>query len=247
VSDRFRMVLGEDGVRLAAELIKAAFHDGPPDIIAFDPLANIYDQENENDNAQMMRFLTQRLEAVRQLVNPVAGVILVHHATKKSPQEIAKDPFNCFRGGGALRGHYDSGIIIFKKSEEGDERELHFELRGGEAPEPATVKLEQGRMNVVKNSPFFEPQKGLPDRDTCNLILAAIETAWLKKEPLSMVPQTRRQGRYAPLVIHENYAGVSAKAAVTLLEKWLMNGVVREEEVSSVSKKRGLKALVSRL
>jgi hypothetical protein len=48
-------------------------------------------------------------------------------------------------------------------------------------------------------------------------------------------------------VIHENYAGVSAKAAVTLLEKWLMNGVVREEEVSSVSKKRGLKALVSRL
>jgi hypothetical protein len=230
VSDRFRMVLGEDGVRLAADLIKASFHDGPPDIIAFDPLANIYDQENENDNAQMMRFLTQRLEAVRQLVNPVAGVILVHHATKKSPQEIAKDPFNCFRGGGALRGHYDSGIIIFKKSEEGDERELHFELRGGESPEPKTAKLEQGRMQPVKESNFFRDDKnGWPDRDVCRQILYAMQEGWMKGGKACWSNQHNTGARYAAKIMHVRW-GIKEKMAKEMLLHWEINKLVEYQE-----------------
>jgi putative DNA primase/helicase len=191
VSDRFRMILDPNGVEVASKLIREQFAGEVPDIIAFDPMANLFDQENENDNAQVMKFLTLRIEAVRQLVNPMAGVILVHHATKKGPDEIRKDPFNCFRGGGALRGHYDSGIIIFRKADDGEEREVHFELRSGDEPEPLTVTLTDGRM-VKSASKFFpeDNQKGWPDRETCKLILAAIETAWRNGKPWSTVPQT---------------------------------------------------------
>jgi hypothetical protein len=242
VSDRFRMVLAEDGVRIAAELIKASFHDGPPDIIAFDPLANIYSEENENDNAQMMRFLTQRLEAVRQLVNPVAGVILVHHATKKSPQEIAKDPFKCVRGGGALRGHYDSGTIIFRKGEEGPEREMHFEMRGGEPPDPLTVKVEGGRF-IKAASPFFkDDKKGFPDITVCRQILCAMQEAWMKGGKNCWSNQHNTGARYAVKIMAIRW-GLKEKTAKELLLHWEVNKLVEYQLRDSHEHTMGLNVI----
>jgi hypothetical protein len=245
VSDRFRRILDDDGIKFAVDLIKERFPDPdrPPDALSFDPMANLFDQENENDNAQVMKFLTMRIEAVRQAVNPLAGVILVHHATKKSPDEIRKDPFNCFRGGGALRGHYDSGIIIFKQSDTSEERELHFELRGGESPEPMVVKLEGGRMVKAEGAFFKGHQNGWPDIETCRLILAEIEAAWQVKKPWSTAPQTRQLGRFGPRLIVENWPSIPLKIAAEMLEKWLMNGVLSIEERDSHSKIMGLKVI----
>jgi hypothetical protein len=228
VSDRFRMILDENGVQQAVALIKSVYPNEPPHVLSFDPMANIYDQENENDNAQVMKFLTLRIEAVRQIINPLAGVVLVHHATKKGPDEIRRDPFNCFRGGGALRGHYDSGIIIFRKSAESEEREVHFELRGGEPPEPLTVKLENGRMVKTASILFGQLLKGWPDTQTQNAILANIQAAWNRGEPWSNQPRARSVGRYAPQIIHRDYPSVSETIALQMINGWLMpDGVLR--------------------
>jgi hypothetical protein len=224
VSDRFRRILDDDGIKFAVDLIKERFPDPdrPPDALSFDPMANLFDQENENDNAQVMKFLTMRIEAVRQAVNPLAGVILVHHATKKAPDEIRKDPFNCFRGGGALRGHYDSGIIIFKQSDTGEERELHFELRGGESPEPMVVKLEGGRMVKAEGAFFKGHRKGWPDAQTQNIILGNIQAAWNRGQPWSNEPRSRRSGRYAPAIIRRDFPTISEQVAQEIINSWLL-------------------------
>jgi hypothetical protein len=172
----------------------------------------------------------------------MAGIILVHHATKKGPDEIRRDPFNCFRGGGALRGHYDAGIIIFRKTDDGDEREVHFELRGGETPDPFDIRLENGRMIKTLQRNFGE-QKGWPDRDTCRLILAAIEAAWLAGKPWSTVPQTRRAGRFGPSIMRETWRSISPRVAAEMLEKWLMNGILSIEMRDSDTKLMGLKVV----
>ncbi|MFG1334001.1 AAA family ATPase [Xanthobacter autotrophicus] len=218
MSERFHMILNENGVQTAVATIRAAFPDAPPDIIAVDPLANVFDQENENDNAQIMRFLTGRLEAVRQAVNPLAAIVLVHHSTKKSTEDLARDPFVAIRGGGALRGYYDSAIVIYRESEESKSRRVHFELRGGESPEPITVELVGGRFQATSVLSSI-------DKPMARKILQAIDDAWKKGTPWSLFPQSKREGRHAGT----NAAGlfnVSEKAAEALIEQWLLNGVV---------------------
>lgn len=218
VSERFHMILNDGGVEAAANAIKEAFPDQPPEIIAIDPLANVFDQENENDNAQIMRFLTGRIEAVRQKVNPLACVVLVHHATKKGVEDLARDPFVAIRGGGALRGYYDSAIVIFRASEEGAARKVHFELRGAESPEPITVELVNGRF--VKSDPL-----GGIDKTVARKILAAVDEAWRAGMPWSLNHQAKPENRH----VGENAArmfGVSAMAAENLVKQWAINRVV---------------------
>lgn len=238
MSERFHMILNEGGVQTAVATIKAAFPDAPPDIIAVDPLANVFDQENENDNAQIMRFLTGRLEAVRQAVNPLAALILVHHSTKKAVDELARDPFAAIRGAGALRGYYDSAIVIYRASEEGKARKIHFELRSGESPEPMTVELVGGR--------FQAADEGAVDvsKDMARKILSVIEESWAEGRPLSLAPQTRGEGRYAPRVV-EMRLHVQPQATVKLVEQWLMNGVVRAEVRNTDTKQKGLRVVGS--
>lgn len=222
VSERFHMILNEDGVKTAVETIKREFPDRPPDIIAIDPMANVFDQENENDNAQVMRFLTGRIEAVRQAVNPLACIVMVHHATKTKSEDMARDPFVAIRGAGSLRGYYDSAIVIFRHSEETKERKIHFELRGGESPEPITAELQGGRFQKAG----FKAQI---DKPVARQILSAIGSAWAKNEPWSMHPRAHTEGRYvvknASSLFH-----VPEIEVTRLVEQWLLNGVVTHRD-----------------
>jgi hypothetical protein len=218
LSERFFTVLNEDGVRMAVNVINDAFPDDPPDIIAVDPLANVFDQDNENDAAQIMRFVTGRLEAIRQRVNPDACLVLVHHATKKSREDMERDPFVAIRGSGALRGHYDSAIVIFRASEEGAERKVHFELRGGESPKPMSVQLSNGRFVKSESMPSIT-------KPVAREILAAIDAAWKRGAPWSPHARARPEGRY----VCDNAArmfNVSTKEVDILVKQWLVNGIV---------------------
>lgn len=219
VSNRFRMVLGENGVAATVEAINGAFMGEVPDIIAMDPLANLFDQENESDNTQVMKFLTQRVEAVRQRVNPMAAIVMAHHVTKKSSEEIAKDPFVTIRGGGALRGYYDAGLVLFRKNEIGHERELHFELRGGEAPEPMTVVMKDGRFVKAEATPVAGPLTAF-DMD---FVVREVERRWRAREPFA----------------------ASAQAHRLTIEQWLMQtrGVKRHEAKQVVEKLIGIEAI----
>jgi hypothetical protein len=219
VSERFHMILNENGVKLAIDTIKANFPGDPPDIIAVDPLANVFDQENENDNTQLMRFLTGRIEAVRQAINPNAAVVMVHHATKRSNEDMARDPFIAIRGAGALRGYYDSAIVIFRAGEETKARKVHFELRSGESPEPMTVELVNGRfVSVSENASSI-------DKPMARQMLAVLKDAWNAEEPLSMHPQSRKDGRFAVFNLSEQFK-VRAKEVDKLLNQWMLNRVV---------------------
>lgn len=219
VSERFHMILDAAGVAVAVEAIKAAFPGAPPDIIAIDPLANLFDQENENDSAQIMKFLVGRVEALRQQVNPKAGVIMVHHATKKSAEDLGRDPFVAIRGGGALRGYYDSAIVIFRKAEEGRERRAHFEMRSEEAPEPITVELQNGRMVKVTD------ETTTVDLTLARKMVELIETYWKRGTPLALTDRSKTEGRHAGMVLANEF-GTPIKRCEEMVKQWASNRVL---------------------
>lgn len=235
VSERFHMILNEDGVKTAVAAIKAAFPDSPPDIIAVDPLANVFDQENENDNTQLMRFLTARVEAVRQAINPMACIVMVHHATKRSAEDMSRDPFVAIRGASALRGYYDSAIVIFRASEESKARKVHFELRSGESPEPMLVELTGGRFQTADRVSSI-------DKPMARQMLAVLREAWEADEPLSPNRQSKTEGRYAVFNLSEQFK-VKAKEVDNLLNQWMANRVIAMRPKVSRGRPAGLEVI----
>jgi hypothetical protein len=146
---KLRLLLDEQGVALVAAAIRQAFPDAAPDVICIDPIRNLFDGgpggEGENDNAAMLFFLQSRVEALRDMVAPEAGVILAHHTKKLSKQQVKDDPFLSLSGASALRGFYTAGMILFRPDEERSERELHLELRNGPALAPLLIDKRGGR------------------------------------------------------------------------------------------------------
>lgn len=237
VTDRFHMLLNEEGVKAAAEQILARFPDGGPDIIAIDPLANLFDGESEDKAPEVMAFLTQRVEALRRAVNPAAAIIMVHHSAKKNAEDMNRDPFVAIRGSGALRGYYDTGVIIYRKSEEAPERKIFIECRNGESPEPLTVRLtERGTFEVQDTS-----MQGV-SRSMADVVLEEIRQAWAEGKPLSSFVQTRKEGRYIGRVMAAKH-GLEAAAVDRLVEQWLMNKIVAVEMVDKHTKLKGLKVI----
>jgi hypothetical protein len=230
VSNRFRMVLGENGVAATVAAIKSAFMGEAPDIIAMDPLANLFDQENESDNTQIMKFLTQRVEAIRQQVNPLAAIVMAHHVTKKSSEEIARDPFVTIRGGGALRGYYDAGIVLFRKNEIGHEREIHFELRGGEAPEPMTIIMKDGRFVRTEAVSSSGP---IADLD---FIVREVGNRWHAREPFAIGNQGKRLTLEIWLMQHLSMKRGEAKQTV---EKLVGMEAIRPDQYDAKRKLNG--------
>jgi hypothetical protein len=64
---KVRMLLDAQGLALAIAAIQAHFAGTPPDIVCLDPIRNLFDGgpvgEGENDNAAMLFFLQERVEA----------------------------------------------------------------------------------------------------------------------------------------------------------------------------------------
>lgn len=127
-TDRISIVIDEHVAQALTEGISATL-SGAPDVIVFDPLANIFDGDNENDNAQMARFL-RNVRQLRNHINPSAAFVLVHHAGKSSRSERTEEPFNAIRGAGALRGSYDAGVYVEREK---STIKVWRELRNGPA------------------------------------------------------------------------------------------------------------------
>lgn len=131
---QLRLLLDDAGLAQVIPAILHAFGGQPPDIIAIDPIRNVFDGGDaggENDNGAMLYFLSQRVERLRQAVNPEAGVVLVHHTRKLAKKQFEEDPFQALAGAGSLRGYYSSGVMLYRPDEAYTSRELIFELRNG--------------------------------------------------------------------------------------------------------------------
>ncbi len=133
ITPQLKLVLNEAGLATVVNTIRQRFGATPPDIIVIDPLRNVFDggegEGSENDNNAMLFFLQKRVEALRDAVNPDAGVIIAHHTSKMAKKLIEEDPFRALSGANALRGYYTSGLLLFRPDEMRGERHLYFELQ----------------------------------------------------------------------------------------------------------------------
>jgi hypothetical protein len=151
---KLKLLLDEDGIGAVADTVAQHFPDAPVDILCLDPIRNVFDGGpdggGENDNDAMMFFLRERVEPLRELVNPDCGVILAHHTKKLAKSQVKEDPFLALSGASALRGFYTSGIIMHRPDEERTERRLEIELRNGPAMPPMTVDKRCGRWVEIR-------------------------------------------------------------------------------------------------
>ena len=86
-----------------------------------------------------MFFLKERIEVLRDHIDPDCGVILIHHTRKLSKQQVKDDPFLALSGASALRGFYTSGLIMHRPDEDCPQRKLEIELRNGPALPPKVI------------------------------------------------------------------------------------------------------------
>jgi hypothetical protein len=150
ITPRLRQVLDADGVAKVGNTIRAM---GGCDIIAIDPLRNLFDGESENDNAEMMRFLLQRVEALRPYSGGECGIVMVHHTKKVAKDELMADPFLAFSGASSLRGFYNTGIMMYRPDEDISERVLAFELRDGKPIDKIHADKQNGRWYQIHKEP----------------------------------------------------------------------------------------------
>lgn len=152
VTSQTSLILNDDGLQAIVQAIKGRFGDTPPDIIAIDPLRNVFDGGGiggENDNDAMMFFLGQRIETLRRHINPDAGIILAHHTRKINKRGVEEDPFQALSGAGSLRSYYTSGMILHRPDDARPERTLYFELRNGAEIPIKTVQRTSGGWQEV--------------------------------------------------------------------------------------------------
>jgi len=134
VTPQLQLVLNDEGLEQLISAINTHFVGGSPDIIAIDPIRNVFDSGGvggENDNDAMMFFLTRRVAKLHFAVNPEAGVILVHHTKKITKRQFEEDPFQAFSGASSLRSYYSSSLMLHRPDEASTVRQLIFELRNG--------------------------------------------------------------------------------------------------------------------
>jgi hypothetical protein len=153
---QLRLILNEVGVVQVIAAILSAFGGELPDIIAIDPLRNVFDggegSSGENDNAAMLFFLSQRVDRIRRAVNPNAGVVLVHHTKKLGKKQFEEDPFQALAGAGSLRGYYSTGMLLYRPDETNSNRDLIFELRNGPGIPQKHVDKIKGEWREVDSS-----------------------------------------------------------------------------------------------
>ena len=157
LTPQIRMLLNEEGVATVINTITCCFENpAEVDIIAIDPLRNVFDagpSGSENDNTAMLAFLQNRVEKLRSVVNPKAGILLTHHTKKATKTMVEEDPFQAFSGAASLRSFYTTGMLLFRADEKQSVRNLMFELRNGKSIETKLVdKIDGSWQEMALNS-----------------------------------------------------------------------------------------------
>ncbi len=153
MTPQVRFLLDEGGVHKVYEAVTRFFDVGQVDILVIDPLRNVYDpgkSGNENDNTAMLAFLQDRVEKLRYLVNPQAGVILTHHTKKITKKMVEEDPFQALSGAASLRSFYTTGMLLFRPDEKQAMRQIIFELRNGKSIPTKLVDKLDGRWQEME-------------------------------------------------------------------------------------------------
>ena len=98
----------------------------------------------------------------------------------------------------------------------------------------------KGSLVAIPCEAVTEKVSSWPPKDVCKKILQALGTAWHGGKPWSSYPQTRKQGRFAPAIIKQQF-DVAEKVAESIIDAWLNNGIISYEMADKHSKIQGLK------
>lgn len=106
-----------------------------PELLILDPLRNLHGLD-ENDS-RILPLVLQPLRQIQKEFN--CAVQVIHHLVKASE---GRTMASRLRGTGALRGWYDSGLVL-DRTEDGGPVKITMEHRGAEAPIPFTFRLQK--------------------------------------------------------------------------------------------------------
>lgn len=190
ITDRFVTSFKKASVieELAAD-IRECF-DGPPDVLVVDPLANVFTGDNENDNAQMSKFVAS-VKYLRGKCGDETAVVLVHHTNKGDRRSRQADPFVSLRGASSLRGAYDAGVFVDRLSDDGvPEIVMKFELRNGPPVEKKTLRYEAGTFDVAVPAGFNDAvqdmAKDAEDRRRRELVIRVLGSIGYASSPWNL-------------------------------------------------------------
>lgn len=218
VTPRLRMLLDANGVEKVGNTIRKM---GGCDIIAIDPLRNLFDGISENDNAEMLKFLQGRIEALRPYSGTDCGIIVVHHTKKVAKDELMADPFLAFSGASSLRGFYNTGMLMYRPDEESSERVLAYELRDGRPLDNVRLDKVDGKWTALPKN------NRLP-------VTAASE----RERKMLIIKQTIREGDYSANKLSEFLAGKenmgAARTIRNLIQEMLTQGEIATLHESTI-------------
>lgn len=163
ITPQIKMLLDEKGIENLIETICSNFNPSELDVVVIDPLRNVYEggkAGGENDNYAMISFLQNRIEFLRQKINPNLSIIIVHHTKKVTKQLFDEDPFQSFAGASSLRGFYTTGMMMYHDFDDKNKKSIVFELRNGpginkkiiEKKENEWVVVDDSSVNIVRSS-----------------------------------------------------------------------------------------------
>lgn len=229
-----------------AALCAAVQADATPyKLVIVDTVARVLPGVDMNEQQTVTMFM-ERIAALGAITG--AATIGVHHQNKTGGmmgstffEANADFVFEVSRDG-EEDGPLTSGEIVCTKMKDGEDRWK----RAVTYSKIALSILPDGPSSLVVDRigtpPAVEKSSGWPDVDKCRRVVSAINEAWISGKPWSFEPQSKRSGRYAPMLISSGFE-VPAKVAQNMIEAWLMNNVLEVAVRNSDTKLKGLKVI----
>lgn len=126
-----------------------------------------------------------------------------------------------------------------KEGEDGDQDErLLSRMKANYAPTSADIKFRYDNGAFALAGAEVRDRPAI-DWDTINAVFDEIDRAWKAKDPWSLAPQTRREGRYLPLWAATMF-GVNEKMFLRACEKWMAQKFLASRVFDAHTKKTGL-------
>jgi len=224
-------------------LIKTVAHvaqiaGAPPVAVFVDTVSRVLPGADENLQKDMTLFIAA-CDAVRTTFG--ATVVGVHHTSRAGN----------LRGSTVFDGAGD--FLLGVEREEGERvgylhaKKIKSAEDGWQQPfELRKVTLNDitgdGSLYASECDPPTNDPNVWPPKDTCRKILDAIRRAWDDGKPWSSYSQTRKQGRYAPALIKQQF-DVIEKVAENMIDTWLNNEVLTYEMADKSTKMQGLRVV----
>lgn len=225
--------------RTVAAVVEAG---GPVDVVFVDTVSRVLPGADENLQKDMTIFVAA-CDRLRERFG--ATVIGVHHTNKNG--DIRGSTVFVGQGDFVFRvdkdGETKGGVLTCEKQKEAEDGWKAAFSMETQSWMPEGRLVEASSLTVKwTGQPDAAPKVKWPARDKLRAFQRDIAAAFLEGEPLSLAPQTKLAGRYAPTRLSAAHE-VSADLVLQVLETWLSNQVVKVQEVSSHAKLKGLNVL----